>query len=63
MHQLVHKNIEIRKFQDEKIKLNVGGQLFETSLTTLRRDPNSMLADMFGGKRADRVSMSIQYFV
>lgn len=24
--------------------------MFETSLTTLRKDPNSMLAKMFGGK-------------
>jgi hypothetical protein len=32
-----------------KIKLNVGGQLFETSLSTLRRDPNSTLAAMFDG--------------
>ncbi|KAI8073478.1 BTB/POZ protein [Gilbertella persicaria] len=39
---------EIRTFQNEKVKLNVGGQLFETSLTTLRKDPNSMLATMFG---------------
>ncbi|KAI8343277.1 BTB/POZ protein [Chlamydoabsidia padenii] len=39
----------IRKSQDEKIKLNVGGQLFETSLSTLRRDPHSILATMFDG--------------
>ncbi|KAI9487473.1 MAG: BTB/POZ protein [Benjaminiella poitrasii] len=39
---------EIRKFQEEKVKLNVGGQLFETSLSTLRKDPNSILATMFG---------------
>ncbi|CAO3585905.1 unnamed protein product [Absidia cylindrospora] len=39
----------IRKTQDEKVKLNVGGQLFQTSLSTLRRDPNSTLAAMFDG--------------
>ncbi|KAI8092664.1 BTB/POZ protein [Halteromyces radiatus] len=39
----------VRKAQEEKIKLNVGGQLFETSLSTLRRDPNSTLAAMFNG--------------
>ncbi|CAO3595124.1 unnamed protein product [Absidia cylindrospora] len=37
----------IRKAQEEKIKLNVGGQLFETSLSTLQRDPDSILAAMF----------------
>ncbi|KAI7906730.1 uncharacterized protein BX663DRAFT_497447 [Cokeromyces recurvatus] len=38
---------EIEKLQEERIKLNVGGQLYETSLSTLRKDPNSMLAIMF----------------
>ncbi|KAI8647309.1 BTB/POZ protein [Parasitella parasitica] len=44
---------EIKRFQDEKIKLNVGGQLFETSLTTLRKDPDSMLASMFSNYLGD----------
>jgi len=29
------------------VKLNVGGQDFATSVQTLRKDPNSMLAAMF----------------
>eukprot|EP00112_Aurelia_sp_Birch-Aquarium-sp1_P025512 Seg851.3 transcript_id=Seg851.3/GoldUCD/mRNA.D3Y31 product="BTB/POZ domain-containing protein KCTD14" protein_id=Seg851.3/GoldUCD/D3Y31 len=32
---------------DEVIKLNVGGQIFETSLKTLRKYPGSFLAEMF----------------
>ena len=32
------------------VKLNVGGHHFTTSLQTLTRDPNSMLAAMFSGK-------------
>ena len=32
------------------IKLNVGGQHFTTSVQTLKKDPNSMLAAMFSGK-------------
>ena len=32
------------------VKLNVGGQYFTTSLQTLTRDPNSMLAAMFSGR-------------
>jgi hypothetical protein len=41
----------------------VGGQVFETSLTTLRRDPNSMLASMFGGNRKEMESNSIHIFI
>lgn len=44
------KMAQVRLCQEEKIKLNVGGQLFQTSLFTLKRDPNSILATMFGGK-------------
>ena len=32
------------------VKLNVGGKRFTTSLQTLARDPNSMLAAMFSGR-------------
>ena len=32
------------------VKLNVGGHHFTTSLQTLTKDPNSMLAAMFSGK-------------
>ena len=32
------------------VKLNVGGKRFTTSLQTLTRDPNSMLAAMFSGR-------------
>ena len=32
------------------VELNVGGQHFTTSVQTLRKDPNSMLAAMFSGK-------------
>ncbi|CAO3651644.1 unnamed protein product [Mucor fragilis] len=54
---------EIKRFQDEKIKLNVGGQLFETSLTTLRRDPNSMLASMFSEDRTILPDADNSYFI
>ena len=35
---------------DDVIKLNVGGQIFETSLKTLRKYPGSFLAEMFSGE-------------
>ena len=33
-----------------KVKLNLGGQYFTTTVQTLTKDPNSMLAAMFSGK-------------
>lgn len=33
-----------------KIKLNVGGKIYKTTLDTLRKDPRSMLCAMFSGK-------------
>ena len=32
------------------IKLNVGGKIYETTLDTMRKDPNSMLCAMFSGR-------------
>ena len=33
-----------------KIKLNVGGKIYKTTLDTLRKDPDSMLCAMFSGR-------------
>ena len=46
---------EITKTQNEvhfasAIKLNVGGKIYETTLDTLRKDPDSMLCGMFSGR-------------
>ncbi|KAL1919344.1 uncharacterized protein VTP21DRAFT_2037 [Calcarisporiella thermophila] len=54
---------DVTKFQSEKIKLNVGGLRFETSLTTLRRDPNSMLAAMFSGRHGLVSDADGSYFI
>ena len=32
------------------IRLNVGGKIYETTLGTLRKDPDSMLCAMFSGR-------------
>ena len=32
------------------IRLNVGGKIYETTLDTLRKDPDSMLCAMFSGR-------------
>ena len=41
---------DINKVTDSVIKLNVGGHVFMTSVLTLTRDPDSMLAAMFSGR-------------
>ena len=43
--EFMRKKLDV-KFK-KNIKLNVGGQIFKTSLETLRKDPDSMLAAMF----------------
>lgn len=47
----------------KQIKLNVGGQLFETSLTTLRKDPNSKLAQMFSEDSNVKPDADNSYFI
>ena len=41
---------EVYQFQSSRIKLDVGGQIYTTSLQTLRLDSSSMLAAMFSGR-------------
>ena len=45
------------------IKLNVGGQHFTTSVQTLTKDPNSMLAAMFSGKFDMKPSEDGSFFI
>ena len=45
------------------VKLNVGGRHFVTSVQTLRKDPNSMLAAMFSGKFDTKISEGGSFFI
>ena len=45
------------------VKLNVGGQHFTTSLQTLTRDPNSMLAAMFPGRHKVQTTEDGSFFI
>ena len=45
------------------VKLNVGGHHFTTSVQTLRKDPNSMLAAMFSGKFDMKPSEDGTFFI
>ncbi|KAI8339999.1 hypothetical protein BC941DRAFT_419151 [Chlamydoabsidia padenii] len=46
-----------------KIRLNVGGDIFETSLKTLKRDQTSLLAVMFSGKHPIEPDSEGSYFI
>lgn len=47
----------------EHVKLNVGGVRYETTLTTLRRCPTSMLAAMFSGREGVSVPVDADGYV
>ncbi|CAL1539605.1 unnamed protein product [Lymnaea stagnalis] len=54
---------ELSKIQESRIKLDIGGNLFTTSLLTLTKDPNSMLAAMFSGRHELKTEADGSYFI
>ena len=54
---------EIHKIQETKIKLDIGGHCYSTSIHTLRRDPDSMLAHMFSGRHELKKESDGSYFI
>uniref|UniRef100_A0A7S3HNI9 BTB domain-containing protein n=1 Tax=Spumella elongata TaxID=89044 RepID=A0A7S3HNI9_9STRA len=52
----------IKSFES-KIKLDVGGVKFTTSLTTLRRFPDTMIGAMFSGRHAFQLDDEGYYFI
>ena len=63
----MHDPIEVMSNQPRYFpsigKLNVGGQHFTTSLQTLTRDPNSMLAAMFSGRHELETTEDGSFFI
>ena len=57
------KTEEINQTAENTIKLNVGGQYFTTSKTTLLADKNSMLGAMFSGYHELTKSSDGSYFI
>ena len=54
---------DVHEFQSSPVHLNIGGHRFTTSLQTLRRDPDSMLATMFSGRHKLIQEPDGSYFV
>ncbi|XP_006813504.1 uncharacterized protein LOC100377510 [Saccoglossus kowalevskii] len=58
------KNMEeINRIQKSRITLDVGGSLFKTSITTLLKDSESMLAVMFSGRHPLKTEDDGSYFI
>ena len=53
----------MHRIQDTKIKLDIGGQIFTTSIQTLQRDKDSMLAAMFSGRYELTKEQDGSYFI
>ena len=53
----------LHKIQQTKIKLDIGGHVYTTSMQTLARDPNSMIAAMFSGKHELHQETDGSYFI
>ena len=54
---------EVYKIQENRIKLDIGGQQFTTSLLTLTKDSDSMFAAMFSGRHRLRQENDGSYFI
>lgn len=53
----------VHKFQSNQVTLDVGGKRFKTSLSTLRKEPNTMLAAMFSGRHELTPDEDGSYFI
>ncbi|XP_062501309.1 uncharacterized protein LOC134178447 [Corticium candelabrum] len=54
---------KLQKFEGKPIKLDIGGFIFKTSLETLRKDTDSMLASMFSGRFDMKEQEDGSYFI
>lgn len=57
------KKLAVIKSFEPKIKLDVGGNRFTTSLTTLRRFPDTMIGAMFSGRHAFNLDEEGYFFI
>uniref|UniRef100_A0A0B7AH64 DUSP domain-containing protein n=1 Tax=Arion vulgaris TaxID=1028688 RepID=A0A0B7AH64_9EUPU len=61
--QELQRMSELGKVHESRIKLDIGGNQFTTSVLTLTRDPNSMLAAMFSGRHELKTESDGSYFI
>ena len=54
---------KLQQFQGKPVKLDIGGTGFKTSLETLRKDSDSMLASMFSGRFSMKAQDDGSFFI
>ena len=54
---------EMNKICATRIKLDIGGHVYATSVLTLTKDPQSMLATMFSGRHSVKKEEDGSYFI
>ena len=59
----IHCMSELNKICETRIKLDIGGHIYATSVLTLTKDPQSMLATMFSGKHSVKKEEDGSYFI
>ena len=63
LQQEIHCMSELNKICETRIKLDIGGHIYTTSVLTLTRDPQSMLASMFSGRHSVKKEDDGSYFI
>ena len=59
----IHCMSELNKICETRIKLDIGGHIYTTSVLTLTKDPQSMLAAMFSGRHSVKKEDDGSYFI
>ena len=63
LQQEIHCMSELNKICEKRIKLDIGGHIYATSVLTLTKDPQSMLATMFSGRHSVKKEEDGSYFI
>ena len=63
LQEEIRRMSEVNKIQESRIKLDVGGHVYTTSMLTLTKDQESMLALMFSGRHYVKKEEDGSYFI
>ena len=63
LEEEIQRMEEINKIQQSRVKLDIGGNVYTTSVLTLTNDSDSMLAAMFSGRHLLKQEADGSYFI